>query len=204
VYDPIHAAAAEMGLHIALHYGNLDRPTIATTVAGGPPASGIARHSQFSQQAMHYISSYIVHGTFEKFPGLKVLVKEYGVGWLPYLMLRLDAAAPLLRRESEWVKRLPSEYIRDHVKLSTQPLEDSPDPRGLAGLLESVDRIEDLLCFSSDWPHWTADDADYVARRLPQAWHRKIFCTNACDFFGWEPPPPDWKPAPRSPALAGA
>jgi predicted TIM-barrel fold metal-dependent hydrolase len=195
VYDPIYEAASELGLHVALHYGNLDRPGTATTLAGGPPASGIARHSQFSQQAMHYISSYIVHGTFEKFPDLKLLVKEYGVGWLPYLMLRLDQAYPLLRAESPWVRRLPSDYIRRHVKLSTQPLDDSPDPRGLARLLESVDGIDDLLCFSTDWPHWTADDPSYVARRLPKSWHRKIFCTNACDFFGWPAPAAKTEPA---------
>ena len=34
-----------------------------------------------------------------------------------------------------------------------------------------IDGIEDILCFSSDWPHPSMDDHVYVARQLPDAWH---------------------------------
>jgi uncharacterized protein len=187
VYDPIYDAATEMGLQIVIHYGNSDRPDAATTMVGRPQAAmfGI---SQFSQQAMHFITSYIVHGVFEKFPNLRVLIQEYGVAWLPYVMWRLDQNYRLLRHESPWVKRLPSEYIREHVRLTTQPLEESPVKGRLAQLLSAVDGIENLLCFSTDWPHWSADDPNYIARHLPDEWHEKVFYANACEFFGWDLP----------------
>jgi predicted TIM-barrel fold metal-dependent hydrolase len=141
-----------------------------------------------TQQAHHYLTSLIVHGVFERFPSTQVLIMEYGVAWLPWLMWRLDAEYDRLREESPWVRRWPSEYVRDHVKLSTQPLEEGQKASDVSQLLQMVEGAEDLLCFSSDYPHGTMDDPGYVARVLPAAWHRKVFCENACRVFGWEAP----------------
>lgn len=187
IYHPIFAAAADLGLPIFVHPGN-DRPNTLIGLVGGPPATGAEYASQLSQQAMHYISSLIVHGVFEKYPSLQVLVAEYGIAWLPALMWRLDQQYDLLRRESPWVKRWPSEYIHGHIKLSTQPIEESPTRGGTAELLATIDGIEDLLCFSTDYPHASMDRPDYVARLLPSAWHRKVFCDNACQLYGWQSP----------------
>jgi predicted TIM-barrel fold metal-dependent hydrolase len=46
--------------------------------------------------------------------------------------------------------------------------------------------MEDMLCFSTDYPHLTFDDPNYIARLLPAEWHSKIFFDNAVDFFGWQ------------------
>ena len=59
----------------------------------------------------HHLTSMIVHGTFEKFPDLKVVVAEEGIAWLPWLVTQLDANYELMTRESKWVKRRPSEYL---------------------------------------------------------------------------------------------
>jgi hypothetical protein len=47
-----------------------------------------------------------------------------------------------------------------------------------------------LLCFSSDFPRDSMDDPTYVARLLPRAWHRKVFCENPCRSYGWAVPAP--------------
>lgn len=191
IYDPIYEAASELGLAICVHPTRADRPTTVTSV-GGMTSSFIENNSENSQQAMHYVSSLVVHGTFERFPSLRVLIAEYGVAWLPPLLWRLDEHHELLKLESPWVRRWPSEYAHDHIKLSTQPIEESPDSRrGLVDLLSTVDGIEDMLCYSSDYPHYSMDDVGYVARRLPAAWHRKVFCDNACATYGWPQPKDD-------------
>jgi uncharacterized protein len=202
IYDPIYQAASDLGLHIAHHYGACDRPGHGVTAVGGHLNNGLIRLSQMSQMAMTYISSYVVHGTFEKFPDLKILIKEYGTAWLPWVMIRLDDDYAMLKKESPWVKRRPSEYVREHMKLSTQPLEESPKQSQLTDVLGLVEGIEDLLCFSTDWPHWSADDPAFVLRHLPKSWHQKVMCQNACDFFGWEAPVPGVRYA--SPVLQGA
>jgi predicted TIM-barrel fold metal-dependent hydrolase len=188
LFHPIYEACADMGLAVSMHPTHSDRPNNTITAVGGSMAHEEAV-SQFGQQAMHYISSLIVHGVFEKYPTLHFTFKEYGISWLPYLMMRLDQNYELLRYESPWVKKLPSDYIREHVKVSTQPIEESPDDEnGVAKLLDTIDGMEDLLCFSSDYPHYSTDEPDFVARQLPAKWHRKVFCDNACVAFGWTPP----------------
>lgn len=187
IYDPIYAAAEELGLVIFVHpTATGHRTNLRTLVAGGPPSSTTVNASQFTQQAMHYISSFVTHGTFEKFPTLKVLIQEYGVAWLPWLLWRLDQNYEIMKAESPWLRRLPSEYVRDHVRFATQPLEESDDPKGVGRLLSSYEGMEKLLCFSSDYPHISADEPGFVARMLPSAWTDDVFHRNAAEFFGWE------------------
>jgi hypothetical protein len=189
IYDPIYRAASDLGLHVALHWGTGDGPTTGiTAAAAGHFGNGAIFGSQYIHQGMTYIANYIVNGTFEKFPDLKIVVNEYGVAWLPWLLTELDNNYELMKLESSWVKKLPSEYFRSNIRLATQPLEESPKRKQVIDLLQLIDGVEDLLCFSTDYPHWTADSPTYVAGILPQPWHRKVFCDNACDFFGWERP----------------
>lgn len=189
VYHPIYDAAAEMNLNISIHASGLFYPNGQVGVANPQPGAGFLTHAQRSQQAEHYISSLIVNGVFEKYPTLKFLIKEYGVAWLPSLIWRLDGAYKWLRAESAWVTRLPSEYIAGHIKLSTQPIEvSSSDKSALPALLGTIGGMENLLCFSTDYPHITFDDPLYLARQLPASWHRKVFCDNACEIYGWTPP----------------
>jgi predicted TIM-barrel fold metal-dependent hydrolase len=198
VYHPVLEASAELGLPIGLHPGAVS----AERQPGGRPTSNIGSVPLMAQEAMHHITSFIVHGVFEKYPTLKVIVKEFGVSWLPYLMWRLDDRYDLLKLESPWVKRWPSEYIRDHVLLDTQPLEESPDPKGLHEALSTVDGIDEMLCFATDYPHLSFDDPNYVARKLPSEWSRKVMCDNASAAYGWAPPPAD--AVFEQPALAAA
>lgn len=183
IYHPIYEAAAESNFTIGVHQ-DPDRKQ----AGGGVQITSQLVYGSRAQTAMHHVSSLIVHGVFEKWPNLRFVIKEFGINWLPWLMWRLDQEYKLLARESEWVKRLPSDYIRDHIKLSTQPIEPGPRTTDVTRLLETVEGIEDMLCFSTDYPHGTMDDPLYVARIFPREWHAKIFCENACRSYGWPVP----------------
>jgi predicted TIM-barrel fold metal-dependent hydrolase len=188
IYDPIYEASVEMGLSIAIHPAKSDRIP-GFPHAGGAKSSHVEDLCLQYSEVVHYLSSLIVHGTFEKFPSLRLMVAEYGIDWIPGACWRLDENYELLKLESPWVKRRPSEYIHDHVKFSTQPVLESADSKSsLFDLLATFDGIEDMLCYSSDYPHYTMDDLGYVARLMPKAWHRKVFCDNGCEFYGWAPP----------------
>jgi predicted TIM-barrel fold metal-dependent hydrolase len=131
----------------------------------------------------------IFHGVFEKYPTLTVMIKEFGLSWLPNLIWKLDENYDVLRMDSPWVKRWPSEYVHDHIKLSTQPIEASArNASAWVDLVATVDGIDDILCFSSDYPHYSFDDPHHIGRLLPTAWVRKIFYENACRTYGWQFP----------------
>ncbi len=134
----------------------------------------------FSFQA--HLVSLLTEGVFERFPGLRIVLVEGGVAWLAPLMWRLDAYWKALRSEIPWVRKPPSEYLRDHVRLATQPLERPDEDRQLLELLEIVD-AEHLCMFSSDYPHWDFDSPTRAFPKLPDAMREAIFSGNARAFY---------------------
>ena len=184
IYDPIYRAAEELRLPIVLHgaAGEVEAG-VAHTAAGGLPGSRLEWHTLLQQPSLTHVASFIVHGTFEKFPGMRLMLAETGIAWFPAFVWSLDAHYATLRAESDWVRRLPSEYIREHVRLSTQPFELTPRKEQMIELLEAFGGMDDMLCFSSDWPHWDADDPFYIAGRLPRSWLPKVFYANARSFL---------------------
>jgi predicted TIM-barrel fold metal-dependent hydrolase len=66
----------------------------------------------------------------------------------------MDANYDLMRRESPWVKKWPSEYFREHVFVTTQPFESTITSRQLSNLYTNFEYLQDVLCFSTDYPHW--------------------------------------------------
>jgi uncharacterized protein len=188
-YHPIYEAAAELDLPVVLHAGGDAIPdTLTHPTAGGLPATfGEVSALAFSPMLTH-VQSFVVQGVFEKYPGLRLFVAGAATAWIPGLFFRLDVNWRGLRREVPWVRRPPSEYFREHVRVSTWPLEQPAGADGaerLVRLLSAFGGAEDLLCFASGYPHWNSDDAGSLAGRLPASWHPKVFHDNARAWFRW-------------------
>jgi predicted TIM-barrel fold metal-dependent hydrolase len=176
-YWPIYEACEERGLHVMSHaFGSYGQPITGT----GWPSFYIEEHVGPAQAMQANIISMVIEGVFERFPTLKVVSVENGFGWLPSLMWRLDSAWQLLRDEVPHLKRLPSEYIREHVYITTQPIEEPAKPRYFNQLLEQFGDLTDHLLFASDYPHWDADDPDeaFPVAISPEL-HQKIYVENA-------------------------
>ncbi len=188
VYHKIYEAAVEMGLVLSIHQAAAERPKVTARTTPSPMMTTSETISLQTQQAQHFVSSFIVNGVFEKYPDLRIIIKEYGVAWIPSMLWRMDQYYDSFRLESTWVKKWPSEYVRDHIKFSTQPIEVGRTPREVPDFFAAVDGMEDLLCYSSDYPHISFDDPSYVARMLPKSWTSKVLCDNACEWYGWTPP----------------
>ncbi|HEX6509836.1 MAG TPA: amidohydrolase family protein [Chloroflexota bacterium] len=186
MYRPIFEAAQELDLPVVMHatgaegYGG-----VLPSNAGGRAVTRLEGHTLLHMSTIQHVTSLVLGGVFEQFPRLKFVAIEAGTAWLPWLAWKLDAHYDILRRESEWVKRPPSEYLREHVLLTTQPLEMSPEPEQLQQLYEAFGGMDDLLCFATDYPHWDADTSGFIRRRLPPDWHRKVFYENALGAFRW-------------------
>ena len=100
-----------------------------------------------------HVVSLVCEGVFEKLPSLKWLFIEVDTWWIPGLLWHFDADWKGSRDTTPWVKRLPSEYIREHVRVGTQPLEHPPRRQDMTTLLD-WDHADEMLVYASDFPHW--------------------------------------------------
>jgi predicted TIM-barrel fold metal-dependent hydrolase len=112
------------------------------------------------------LTSLVSEGTFVELPDLRVTMVEGGWTWLPSLMWRLDKNWKGLRREIPWATQPPSEYIRQHVRFTTQPLDAPANPRFLRQIVDQLGSDE-LLMYATDYPHWHADDDGHDGKAMP-------------------------------------
>jgi predicted TIM-barrel fold metal-dependent hydrolase len=182
-FHPIYAAAERAGLPVAVHPGVEGRSIVGPPTAAGWVGKYIEWHTCLPQQAMTHAVSLVCQGVFVKYPKLTFVFVECGIGWLPHVMWRLDRNYKSLRQEVPWLTRLPSEYIREHIRLTSQPIEEPPSAEQLLHLLEMMDAGRTLL-FSSDYPHWDSDDPVAAFKHVPAALKRRIYYENAAELYG--------------------
>jgi predicted TIM-barrel fold metal-dependent hydrolase len=179
-YWPIYEAAAAAGLPVGIHaFGYGGWPM----TPGGWPSYYIEEMTGHAQSAQSQVISLVLEGVFERVPALRVVMIEAGFAWAPPLLWRLDRHFPRLRGELPHLKRLPSEYIREHVWWTTQPMEEPERPRHV---LETIGWLGwDRLLFATDYPHWDFDDPAAV---LPsggsEAERAMLFRDNAAALYG--------------------
>jgi predicted TIM-barrel fold metal-dependent hydrolase len=184
-YLPIFEAAAAAGLPVAIHSGGEGLGIAASPGGAGPGTFYIEWHTLGSAGSiMAHLCSLLVNGTFERVSGLKVLLMEGGLAWLPGILWRLDTNWRGLRSEVPWLDRKPSEVARQHVRFSTQPLEHTDGNDELLWEMLAATGAPDTLLFASDYPHWDSDDPQTMIRRLPADWHPKVMHDNAVAFYG--------------------
>ena len=76
-----------------------------------------------------------------------------------------------------WVDRAPGDIVRSNVRLSLQPVDGPPDTASLMKLFEHM-QSDELLLFSTDYPHYQFDGTAAMPEGLPDALVRKIAVEN--------------------------
>jgi len=180
-YHPIYEACVRNNLPISVHPGT-EGMGINHQPTPGYPTHYIEWHCGMSLAFQAHIISLLTEGVFERFPTLRFVFVEGGVAWLAPMIWRLDAYWKALRVEVPWVKRRPSEYLRDHIRFGTQPLERPDDDCQLLQVFDMID-AEQVLMFSSDYPHWDFDSPDRAFPKLAPAVREAIFSGNARDLY---------------------
>lgn len=179
-YHPIWAAAARHQLPVALHVESPVGPSLPSPL--GYPTYFLEFHTLYPTIYMTHLVSLIAEGVFEKFPDCRFVFVEGGSAWLAPILWRMDKDWRGARSEVPWLKRRPSDYLRDHIRFSTQPIEEPENPRHLLQIFEMMD-AEHILMFASDYPHWDFDDPKRAFPRLPDGLKRRIFCENARELY---------------------
>jgi predicted TIM-barrel fold metal-dependent hydrolase len=175
IYWPIYAAAERHGLAVCIHAGSLYRHP--PTYSGWPSyqvEDYIAQGPAFESQLV----SMLAEGVFQKFPKIRVVLAESGFTWLPTLLWRTNKSWRSVRPEVPWIDREPAEIVREHVRFTLHPLDLPKDrPEMLARVIEHIGSDE-LLLFSTDYPHWHFEGEDVLPDGLSDALIRKILIDN--------------------------
>ncbi len=174
-YDPIWAAATKHDITVSCHLARSSFEMLPMPPVGFPSYNHDFMVT-YSLLAANQVMSLIFDGVFERFPTLKIIFVEHAFSWILPLMWRMDA---IYDARKSWmdIKRKPSEYVKEHIKFTTQPLDYPEDKTELTRALEWM-QCDKILLFSSDYPHWTFDDPRWLIKHLPVAAREAVMFKN--------------------------
>ncbi|MBM3598209.1 MAG: amidohydrolase [Alphaproteobacteria bacterium] len=180
-YDPIWAAAQELGVPIVIH-----------GTRNGSWEFGCGQFTTFSEihtvafpvGVMIQLTSILYQGVPERFPKLKLGFTEVGATWVPYWLDRMDEHWEKRGEvETPDLKHKPSDCVANHPIYFTVEA-------GEKLLPATVDYLgEDRLCYASDFPHWDNEFPHNIAALrartdLGEVAKRKLFYDNAKALYG--------------------
>ena len=171
---PIYAAAAKHGLPIGIHAGSTYRHPVTPV---GWPSYFTEDYVNQSPAFQSQLTSLIAEGVFAKFPDLTVVLMESGVSWLPAYLWRLTKFWKGLRSEIPWVSDPPGSIVRDRVRLTLQPFDAPPKPESIMRLMDHFGSDE-MLLFSTDYPHWQFEGLNALPEGLDPTLAQKIMAEN--------------------------
>lgn len=178
--DPLWSEIEALGVPLVLHEGTTQ----------DVPQAGNARYENFMfrhmvshafEQQMGLLS-LICGGVLERHPGLRVLIVEAGVGWVPYWLDRMDHHVEKWGFASLALPLTPTEYFQRQCFVSADS-----DESLLPFVVDSIG--DDNVCFSTDYPHpdhaFEGIVAELTSRSdLSDATKKKILCSNAERLLG--------------------
>jgi predicted TIM-barrel fold metal-dependent hydrolase len=201
-FEPLWAAAEDLGLPLALHVG-ANRPG-----PGDPFGRAAVRRSEMASYD-HWVrialGDLILGGALERHPRLRVGSIEHELGWIPHWLERLDYAyTQKVRRADEHRFRggaLPSDFFRRGCFASFQE-----DALGIQ--LRDRIGVENLL-WGSDYPHVEStfprsrEILEDVLAPCSEAERRAIVCENALRVYRLEGEQPGGPGRPKAKARRG-
>ena len=147
------------------------------------PNSKLAVGSAMLQMAnARLVANMILSGLCERFPRLKIVSVESGIGWLPFMLEALDYHADE-NAAHDGLSLLPSEYFKRQMYACFW-FENGPT------LIDSIERIGvDNCMFETDFPHPTCLFPEPLRKAIPtfkavdDSFRRKVFSENAAHVY---------------------
>lgn len=158
-YEPLWGAIQEVGIPVSQHVGS--NSYLGDLMQSDPtPAKGLFQSLPPIFMA-EVLGTWVVTGILERFPNLRVVMVESGLGWIPYYLQRLDR----MQSRHGWntfegmIKEKPSVYWYRQMAATFEEDEYGIENRGAIG-------VENLM-WATDYPHpdCTWPDSQKVLRR---------------------------------------
>jgi uncharacterized protein len=192
-WNPLWETAVELDLPVSFHVGSgdadfaLQRDKVAT----------YGRMTAFTDLSVHMLlrngmqlSDLLLSGVLARYPQIKFVSVESGVGWIPFVLETLDYQfiGNRVRAERTDLEMLPSEYFARNVYACYWFEQTAP-----RRLLDKVG--VDNIMFETDFPHPTSLYGDEVHERIHSglsdcdpAVRRKILWENGQKLYKVEEP----------------
>ena len=183
-WDPLWAAAEECNIPISLHTTVYPVRWDHDAAMSGDDkllARGILV-TLIQISGAEFLVSMILSGVLDRFPRMKVVLGEAGVGWLPYVLARMDEEYDD-RLTSLRLSLKPSEYWRRQGYTTFQHETTVADAIAAVG--------EDNIMWGSDYPHFDSvwpdsrRSIDQDLGRLEESVRRKLTYENAGRLYGF-------------------
>jgi predicted TIM-barrel fold metal-dependent hydrolase len=182
MWDPLWEAVNETQLPLHFHtFPATDpelRKSLEPSIARRMTYSGLCR---FQMTLATILTDLMGAAVFERFPNIRVVFGESGIGWIPYVIDRMDFEYKDQYQDLK-LKKLPSEYWRNQCRATFQY------DRVGTKLIEDMG-VETLM-WGSDFPHpdgvWP-ESKKYIDEQfahLPAEVTYKMTCENAGKFYG--------------------
>jgi len=181
-WDPLWEAVNETQLPLHFHtFPATDpelRKSLEPSISRRMTYSGLVR---FQMTLATILTDLMGAAVFERFPNIRMVLGESGIGWIPYVIDRMDFEYKDQYQDLK-LKKLPSEYWREQCRATFQY-----DRIGTK-LIEDMG-VETLM-WGSDFPHpdgvWPESKKyiDEQFKHLPADVVYKMTCENAGKFYG--------------------
>ncbi len=189
-FDPFWARVQEIGMVVVHHIGSGPFNELYAAPWGEPVNPPSHRFSAFNtfvgmgeRTVTDHLAAILFQNLFGRFPGLRVLIVEFGAAWLPHLLKTLDKIYSLGDHKSRWPNGkpdLPSEVFKRHCRIVPFHEDNIPD------LVKALG--DDIFVNGSDYPHpegllWPAEMIDEMPGFSADS-QRKIMRDNAVAWLG--------------------
>ena len=178
-WDPIYATCQDLDIPMCLHLGAVP---VLEAWKGYTPATGLAMHSTRAiSSQIQIIANVLFSGVLDRFPRLKVIMVESGIGWIPYVLELADHEYHNLGVAGEGLTTLPSEAFRRQVYANFW--------YERFGLKNRYDIGVDNIIYETDFPHPTSTWPNSKAIRekamdgIPADECKKMLMTNAVSLY---------------------
>jgi predicted TIM-barrel fold metal-dependent hydrolase len=157
-YDAVWARLEEADVPVVYHIGMTSYFTMLGPMWGEDPANANEEHMTPFQSFLCFgarpvadtMANIIMRGLFDRFPRLKVVSLEHGVGWVKEILktdrvFRVNVSTLGGEKVGRNLKRIPSQVLRENVFVAPFHEED---------FREIVDQVgATQVLYGSDWPH---------------------------------------------------
>ncbi len=185
IFFPVWQAAARHGLPVAFH------TDAETGVEPAPTPGGYFRHllAYAAYQPVTFLShltSMMTGGVLDHLPALKLVFADGGWDMCAPFMWRLDKDYRPMRGDMPWMKRLPSDYIADHVRFVAHRLEGPEQPELMQEWLE-VGNARGILMYGSNYPNWTLLHPNAAFPDAGSGLRGRILAGTAAELYNLQP-----------------